>query len=287
MDSHFYGAFPKGMRELGYTEGKNLVIEWRFADNKIERFPELAAELVGLNVDVIVAATPPAISAVQKATSMIPIVMATVGDPVGNGFVNSLAHPGGNITGTSLLLGDLHAKRLQMLLDMVPRLSRVAILLNPAVPQTAALESIQAAAQRAGVKIVVVEARTPQEIDKAFAMITRQKTRAVLVLPHPLFNTPAQLRQIAELALKKRLPSTHSIQEYAEAGGLMSYGSSFADSFLRAATYVDKIFKGAKPADLPVEQPSKFELVINGRTAKALGLAVPQSLLISADKVIE
>jgi len=287
MDSHFYGAFPRGMRELGYVEGKNLVIEWRFADNKSERYPELAAELAGLKLDVIVAATPPVIAAVKKATSTIPIVMTTSGDPLGSGLVKSLAHPEANVTGTSLLAGDINAKRLQMLLRMAPKVSRVAVLLSPTVFQTANLETVQVAARKSGVKVAVMEASTPQEIDKAFAGMARDKARAVLVLPHPVFNTPAQLRQIADLASKGRMPSIHAIREYAEAGGLMSYGPSFADSFHRAATYVDKILKGAKPADLPVEQPTKFEFFINGRTAKALGLAIPQSLLVSADKVIE
>jgi putative ABC transport system substrate-binding protein len=288
MDSHFYGAFPRGMRELGYVEGRNLVIEWRFGDNKVERYPELAAELVGLNVDAIVAATPLVIAPVQKATSTIPIVMTTVGDPVGSGFVKSLAHPGGNTTGTSLMItGEISAKRLQLFLQMARGISRVAILLNPSASQTVALDSLRTAAREAGVKTMIVEARTPQEIDKAFAAMKREKAGAVMVLANPVFNSPTQLRQIADLALKGRLPSMHTIREYAEAGGLMSYGPSFADSFYRAAYYVDKILKGAKPGDLPVEQPTKFEFAVNRKTAKALGLTIPQELLLSADKVIE
>ena len=212
--------------------------------------------------------------------------MVSVGDPVGSGLIKSLARPGGNITGLSSMTDDIGSKRLQMLLDMVPKLSRVAVLVNPANPENIkALESIQAAAQKRGVKILRVEARTPQEIDNAFSLIRQQNAGALIVLFNLLFQE--QRSQIAELAAKHRLPSMTADRIYAEAGCLMSYGNSFADQYRRAPTYVDKILKGAKPSDLPVEQPTTFELIINGKTAKALGLTIPQSLLISADKVIE
>jgi len=285
-DSTHHGALQRGMRELGYVEGKNLVIEWRFADRKTERLPTLAAELVQQKVDVIVTSGRFATRAAQKATATIPIVMVSVGDPVGSGLIKSLARPGGNITGLSSMTDDIGSKRLQMLLDMVPKLSRVAVLVNPANPENIkALESIQAAAQKRGVKILRVEARTPQEIDNAFSLIRQQNAGALIVLFNLLFQE--QRSQIAELAAKHRLPSMTADRIYAEAGCLMSYGNSFADQYRRAPTYVDKILKGAKPSDLPVEQPTTFELIINGKTAKALGLTIPQSLLISADKVIE
>jgi putative ABC transport system substrate-binding protein len=286
LDSHFYGAFPRGMRELGYIEGKNLVIEWRFADGKVERLPALAAELVRQKVDIIVTAATAATSAAQKATTTLPIVMGIVADPVGSGFVKSLAHPGGNITGLSSIAGDLSPKHLEMLLSIVPKLSRVAVLVNPSNPaHTTTLKNVQVAAQRISVKVLPAEAQTPQEIENAFSRMAREKAGALIVTRDEFFNQ--QVRQIAELAAKSRLPTICGLREYVEAGGLLSYGSSISDIFRRAATYVDKILKGAKPADLPVEQPTKFELIINRKTAKMLDLTIPQSLLISADKVIE
>ena len=287
LDSdYYYGPFRQGMRELGYVEGKNLVIEWRSAEGKFERLPDLAAELVQLKVDVIVTAGTPAISAAQKATTTIPIVMGSAGDPVGSGFVKSLARPGGNITGLSNMVVDLGPKHLEMLRSMVPKLSRVAVLVNPSNSSHATiLKSVQAAAQKTNIKVLPAEARTPQEIESAFSTMTQGNVGAVLVAIDAFFIQ--QGRQIAELAAKHRLPSMSASREYVEAGGLMSYGQNLADNYRRAATYVDKILKGAKPGDLPVEQPTKFELIINGKTAKALGLTIPQSLLISADKVIE
>jgi len=274
------------MRELGYVEGKNLVIEWRFADNKYERLPDLAADLVRLKVDVIVTAGPAATSAAQKATTTIPIVFGGANDPVGSGFVKSLARPAGNITGLSNVSVEMSPKLLEMLLSTMPKLSRVAVLMNPSNSGHATmLKNVQAAAQKANVKVLPVEARTPQEIETGFSVMTKENAKAVIVVRDALFNQ--QVRQIAELAAKNRLSSIAQIREYVDAGGLMSYGPSITDSYRRAATYVDKIFKGAKPGDLPVEQPTKFELLINRKTAKALGLTVPQSLLISADKVIE
>jgi len=216
----------------------------------------------------------------------IPIVFGSAGDPVGSGFVKSLAHPGGNITGFSVITSDLAPKHLEMLLTMAPKLARVAVLMNPTTENhPTMLKNIRAASLGTGVKILPVEARTPQEIENAFSMMAHDKAQAVIVLADGFFNQ--QRRQISELAIRNRLPSVGSFGEYAEAGVLMSYGQNQADQYRRAATYVDKILKGAKPGDLPVEQPTKLELLINGKTAKALGLTIPQSLLISADKVIE
>lgn len=279
-----YDAFIQGMRDLGYIEGKNLVIEWRFADAKYERLPALAAELVQLKVEVIVTHSTPASQALQRATSTIPIVIASADDPVGAGLVKSLAHPGGNITGLSDLSGDLGPKQFEMLRTVVSELSQVAVLVNPA-SHTSILKEIETAAQNIGVKILPVEARTPREIDNAFSMMAREKAGAVIVVVDAAFIQ--QRRQIAELAAKDRLPSISSFREYVEAGGLMSYGANITERYRRAATYVDQILKGAKPGDLPVEQPTTFELVINQKTAKALGITIPQSLLINADKVIE
>src|SRR5712691_2103090 len=278
------GAFLKGMRELGYVEGKNLVIEWRFADGKLERLPDLAAELVQLKVDIIVTAGATAISAAQKATTTIPIVMASTGDPVGSGFVKSLARPGGNITGLSNMAGDIAAKFIDLLRSVVPKLSRVAML-TPSTTYGELSKSVQAAAQKAGVKTLVAEASTPQEIENAFSMMVREKADAVFVGSPSVFAQ--QHRQIAELALKYRLPSLFQDRVDVEVGGLMSYGQKLTDNYLRSAAYVDKIFKGAKPGDLPVEQPVSFELVVNLKTAKALGLTIPQSLLLRADEVIQ
>jgi putative ABC transport system substrate-binding protein len=281
------GAFLQGMRELGYVEGKNLTIEWRFAEEKYDRLPELAAELVRLQVDVIVAGGLQAPLAAQKSTDKIPIVMVGVADPVAMGLVKSLARPGGNVTGPSNITSELGPKRLEMLRDMVPRLTRVALLTNPDNPahvKTVNVERYQAAGQKLGVTILRAEARTPQEIENAFAVMVREKAGALLVLLDSFFQQ--QRSRIAELSAKHRLPCMTADRIYVEAGCLMSYGNSLTDDIRRAATYVDKILKGAKPADLPVEQPTKFELIINGKTAKTLGLTIPQSLLISADNVI-
>ena len=286
LDTDYAGVFLRGMRELGYIEGKNLIVEWRFAEGRTELLPVLAAELVRLQVDVIVINGVAAALAAQKATATIPIILSNTVDPVGAGLIKSLARPAGNITGLSNLAGDIIAKDLEMLLSMVPKLSRVAVLLNPSNSNNnVALKSIQAAAQRTSVNILPAKARTAPEIESGFSAMSRDKAGAVIVMNDTFFIQ--QRRQIAELATKNRLPSIAAIREYAEIGGLMSYGSNISDNWRRVATYVDKIFKGAKPADLPVEQPTKFELVINGKTAKALGLTIPQSLLISADKVIE
>ena len=283
---NYYGPFRQGMHDLGYVEGKNLIIEWRSAEGKNERLPGLAAELVNFKVDVIVTVGAPAISAAQKATATIPIVMGGTSDPVRFGFVSSLARPAGNITGLSNMAADVRLKQLEMLLTIVPRVSRVAVLVNPS--NTASirnLERVQADAEKRGVTILRADAGTSQEIDNAFAWMRQQNAGALIVVLDQFLLQ--QKSQIAELTAKHRLPAVTSDRAYSESGVLMSYGTNLPDQYRRAATYVDKIFKGAKPGDLPVEQPTKFELVINSRTAKSLGLAIPKSLLVSADKVIE
>lgn len=286
IESDFFGAFPRAMRELGYVEGKNLIIEWRSAEGNPERLPGLAAQLVQLKVDAIVAAGAPSVRAAQQATTTVPIVMGTPGDPVANGFVKSLARPGGNITGTSTIPGDTVTKLLEMLLGMQPRLKRVAVLWNPAsAGHVLVLDILKNASQRVGVKIVPIEIRETGEIAAAFVRMKRDAVDGVLMIQDPLFTL--HLRTIADLALKNKLPSVAAIRQYTEAGGLMNFGPSFTDNYRLAAVYVDKILKGAKPADLPVQQPMKFEMFINGKTAKALGLTIPHALLISADKVIE
>jgi putative ABC transport system substrate-binding protein len=274
------------MRELGYVEGRNLAIEWRSAEGKGERLPELAAQLVQLKVDVIVTAGTPATSAAQKATGTIPIVIAAATDPVGSGFVKSLSHPGANITGLSSLSLDISPKNLEIMLSIVPKLSHVALLMNPAnSSHVAVLKSTQAAAQKLNIKVLPVEARTAPEIERAFSAMTREHAGAVIVAIDSFFIQ--QGGQIAALAAKNRLPSMGGSREYVEAGGLMSYGQNLGDNSRRAATYVDKILKGAKPGDLPVEQPETFELFISRKAAKALGITIPESILVRADKVIE
>ena len=287
MDSLPYErAFLQGMSELGYVEGKNVVVEWRFADGAYERLPYLAAELLRLNVDVIVAPSSSAIRAAQQATKTTPIVFISTGDPVGSGFVASLAQPGGNITGLSNTNLDVSAKLLELLVTMVPKLSRVAVLGNPgSSTHSAILKNVRAAAlTRVGVRVLSVEARTREEIERGFARMTQEHADSVIVAADAFLNQQAQY--IAPLALKRRLPSISQPRIYVEAGGLMSYGQNTAESYRHAATYVDKILKGAKPADLPVEQPTKFELVVNLKTAKALGLTIPESIRIRADEVI-
>lgn len=281
-----YDTFVRGMRELGYVEGKNLVIEWRYADGKYERLPGLAAELVRLKPEVIVTHSTPATQALQRATSTIPIVTAAVGDPIASGFAASLAHPGGNITGLSFITPDVYPKQLELLKSMVPALSRAAVLVDSRNARYPAnLKSVQAAAQQLGVKILPVDARTPEEIERGFAAMRRERADAVIILADAFFL--GQRREIAELVARNRLPSMHYYREDVEAGGLMSYGQNLADYYRRAATYVDKILKGAKPGELPIEQPTKIHLAINRKTAKALGLVIPQELLLRADEVME
>jgi len=280
----FIDAFRQGLRDLGYVEGKNIVVEYRWAEERYERLPDLAAELVRLKVDVIVTHGPPAIRAAKEATKTIPIVMALVGDAVATGLVASLARPGGNITGSSFFLPELSAKRLELLKEAVPGITRVAVFVNPANPTfPPALNAMELTARSSGVELQQVQAHAANEFEGAFAAMARRQAHALVVIEDALFS--AHARRIAELAAKGRLP-TIGFTEYAEAGGLMSYGVNRFDLWRRAAVFVDKILKGAKPADLPVEQPTRFEMVINMKTAKALGLTIPPSVLIRADQVI-
>jgi putative ABC transport system substrate-binding protein len=278
--------FRVGLRELGYVEGKNLVIDWSFADGKYERLPGFAAEFVKMKVDVIVAAPSPAIRAAQQATTTIPIVMAGTGDPIGAGFVASLARPAGNITGLSNVGGEISVKHLELLMAMVPTLSRVAVLGNPgSTTHSTIVKNVVASAQKGNVRVVSLKARTPEEIERGFSSMRRERVDAVIVAVDGFLTS--QRAQIAELAAKYRLPSIFGTSSYPQVGGLMSYSQKDQqENYQRAAIYVDKILKGAKPADLPVEQPMRFELIINRKTAKALGLTIPQSLLMSA-KMIE
>ena len=285
-DGDFQEAFLQGMRERGYVEGKNLAFEWHAAERDMTRLPGPAAALVQSRPDLILAFGPQATSAARGATATIPIVMAAVGDPVVEGFVASLARPGGNITGPSLNNPEITSKRLELLLAIAPAVKRVAFLFNPANrSHIAGLANLQSDAQKIKVSIVPVAARTPAEIEAAFAAMRRENAGGAILNTDAIFN--GHIGQIAQLALKHRLPSICGLRDYVDAGCLMSYGASFRDAFHRSAYYADRIFKGAKPADLPVEEPTKFELFINGKTAKALGLKIPYSLLITAERVIE
>ena len=279
-------AIRQSFRELGYVEGQSVLFEDRFAEGQSVRLPALAAELARLNVDVIVAASPPAIQAAKDATRTIPIVMITGGDPVRSGFVVGLARPGGNITGVMFLTSELAGKQMELLKQVVPSLRNVAILWDPAMPTTTAdLTDMRNAARSLGLRLQIVEAHSATDYAGAFAAMAKERAAALVVIGSPTFL--ADQRRIADLAAKHRLPAMYSFKEHSEIGGLMSYGASQADVVRRAARYVDKILKGARPADLPIEQPTKFELVINLKTAKALGLTIPQSLLLRADRVIE
>ena len=279
-------AFRQGLRELGYVEGQNIAIEFRWAEGQYDRLPGLAAELVRLNVNVIVAGGPPAIQAAKHATERIPVVMAAVADPVATGFVASLARPGGNITGISNMMPELVGKQLELLKEVLPAVSRVALLGNPTNPANASLiQHAQNAARALGVRLQPLEARDRSGIDVAFAAITTERAGAVIILAETVLLD--YRTRIADHAVRRRLPMVSGFSEFAEAGGLLAYGPSLADGYRRAATYVDKILKGVKPADLPIAQPSTFELVINLKTAKALGLTIPPSVLARADQVIE
>jgi putative ABC transport system substrate-binding protein len=279
-------GFTQGMREIGYLEGKDFVVEWRSAEGHYERLPDFAAELVRMKVDVFVTGSSPAVRPAQQATTTIPIVMGYSTNLVRNGFVASLAHPGGNTTGLAGSGDDSSPKQLELLATIVPRLSRVAFLTNPQSPTSLTLmKSAQSAAEKAGLLVVPVEARNPQEIDDAFAALAKQNVAAVMVGTDPTFFV--QRQQIAQLALRNRLASIFQLREYVAAGGLMSYGESLEEFYRRAASFVDKIFKGAKPGDLPIEQPTRFNLVINRKTADGPGLTIPPQLYIFADEVIE
>jgi len=284
--AHLWDAFAQGLRERGYVEGQNLVVERRFMEEKAERLPELAAELVRLNVSVIVAGGQPPPVAAKRATATIPIVMTNFSDPVGLGLVTSLSRPGGNITGLAFLTVELVGKQLQLLKEAVPRVSRVAFLTNPSNPGAALQRrDAETTARSLGLQLQVHEVQRHDELAGAFAAMTREHAGAVLLPGDSLFFHHGT--QIAELAIKSRLPALYGVRENVEAGGLMSYGPSTVAAWRRAAFFVDRILKGAKPADLPVEQPTKFELVVNLKTAKALGLTIPPSLLLRADQVIE
>ena len=282
----FDEAFRKELRELGWVEGQNITIERRAPEWKYERLPVLAADLVRLKVDVIVATTPPATEAAKQATSTIPIVFTVSGDPVADGFVASLARPGGNVTGLATMGAELVGKQLELLKVVVPKVTRVAVLLNPQLRgHRVSVQQNEGAARALGVQMLLFEADKPAAIDTAFVSMKGQGAGGLVVLRDNFFRT--QRVRIVGLAAKHRLPAVYGLREEAEAGGLMSYGASVLQMYRRAATYVDKILKGAKPADLPVEQPTKFELVINLKAAKALGLTIPPSLLAQADQVIE
>jgi len=286
---HAREAFLQGLRDLGYVEGRNLVIEYRDAEGKPERLPALAAELVALRVDVIVAPPTPAALAAKQATRTLPIVFAVATDPVTSGLVTSLARPGGNVTGLSILAPELVGKCLEHLKQAVPGVSRVAVLWQPGgLPERTDKDlrkEAEVAARGLELRLQFVEARGPADFDKAFSEITRARAGALTVLTSNIFSN--ERRRLVDLAAENRLPAVYPWREFVDAGGLMAYGPNVADLLRRAATYVDKILKGAKPGDLPVEQPTKFELIINLKTAKALGLTIPPSLLLRADQVIE
>ena len=286
---HLREAFLQGLRDLGYVEGRNLVMEYRFAEGKLERLPALAAELVALKVDVIVGPATASALAAKQAIRTIPIVFPAAADAVTSGLVTSLARPGGNVTGLSFLGPELIGKRLEQLKQAVPGVSRVAVLWQPGAlgerTDKYILKEAEVAARALGVRPQFVEARGPADFDRAFSDMTRARAGALTVWSTPMFVS--ERRRLVDLAAKNRLPAVYPWREFVDAGGLMSYGPDLADMFRRAATYVDKILKGAKPADLPVEQPTKFELVINLKTAKALGLTIPASVLARADEVIQ
>jgi ABC-type uncharacterized transport system substrate-binding protein len=274
------------LRDLGYVEGQNIVIEGRWYGDRIDRLPALAAELVRLPVDVIVAGTAPSPESAKRATSTIPIVMANHPDPVGSGLVASLARPGGNVTGLSAVGPELNRKQLQLLTEAVPSLTRVAVLSNPTVPSHAvAVREIEVAARTLKVRLQVLEVRAPGEFAGAFSAATKERAGALLMLGGSVFF--AHRARLAELAVESRLPTMGGPREFAQAGVLIGYGADLRDSWRRAAGYVGRILKGAKPADLPVEQPTKFEFVVNLKTAKALGLTIPPAVLARADQVIE
>ena len=281
-----YEAFRRGLRELGYIEGQNIVIERRDAEGNVQRLPDAAAELVRLKVDVIVTTGTTGALAAKQATSTVPIVITTGGDPVASGLIASLARPGGNITGLTNIASDLAGKRLELLKETVPKLTRVGVLWNPADPGgTSSLKETEAVAPALGMQVQSLGVRSPKDFETAFKAATGGRTHALIILQTALIN--AQRTRIVELATKNRLPTMFGEGTHVESGGLMSYAPNSADLFRRAATYVDKMLKGAKPADLPVEQPTKFEFIINLKAAKQIGLTIPPNVLARADKVIK
>ena len=282
----WYGAFAQGLRELGYVEGKNLIIEWRFADGQYERFPVLAAELMRIKPDVLVTHLTPATFALQHETRTIPIVVTGINDAISQGFSTSLARPSGNVTGLTNMSIDLIQKRLEQLTILIPKISRVAILQNPgSVTNAMSLKTVTAATERLGIKLFPVDARTPEEIERGFTLMARERIRAVIVASDSFFLGEGKL--IAGLTIKHRIASMSPYIESVKDGVLMSYGQNTVEAYRHLAVYVAKILKGAKVSDLPIEQPTKIQLVINLKTAKALGLKIPQELLLRADEVVE
>ena len=284
VDSNI-AAFQDGLRELGYIEGQNIFIEYRYAKGNYDQLPGLVAELLRLNLDVLFAPSTPAALAAKNATQTIPIVFASVSDPIANGLVSSLARPGGNVTGPSQMSADLSGKRLELLKEVVPRLAHIAILQDPGPQSEVALKETQLAARALGIRLTVFDVRGPNDFDGAFLEIAKKRPNGLVVLSSPMIL--GERKRIAALATKQRLAAVYTLKEYVEAGGLMSYGVSLPHLFRRAATYVDKILKGTKPADLPVEQPTKFEFIVNLKTAKQIDLTIPPNVLARADKVIK
>jgi ABC-type uncharacterized transport system substrate-binding protein len=285
LEENLVEPFRRGLRDLGYVEGRNILIEYRWAEGNYDRFPALIGELVAQKVEIIVTAGTPASLAVKKAAPSIPLVMAAAGDPIGTGLIESLAHPGGNITGLSGMVMDLEAKRLELLREVIPKLSHVAVFWNPTSPlQVNSEKEVQAAARALKMKVLSLGVQAPEQFDNAFGTIRRERPHALMVMPDRLFLH--NRARIMEFATKQHLPGVYAYVELVEAGGLMSYGPSYADMHRRAATFVDKILKGRKPSDLPVEQPTKFELVINLKTAKQIGVTIPPNVLARADRVI-
>ena len=286
LEANLVGPFREGLRDLGYVEGRNVLIEYRWAEGKYDRFPALIGELLALKVAVIVTAGTPATLAVKKATTSVPLVMSAVGDPVGTGIVPSLSHPGGNITGLTAISTEIDAKRLELLREVVPSVSYIALLWNAASPlQVLAEKQVQAAAQVLRMRVLSLGVKTEEEIKSALAVMARERPDALLVLADRLLLHHRAL--IMDFATRHRLPGVHAYRELVEVGGLMSYGPSYADMHRRAAYFVDRILKGAKAGDLPVERPAKFDLVINMKAAKAFGLTIPQSVLLRATEVIQ
>ncbi len=283
-DAKIPAAFQQGLRELGYIEGQNIFIEYRYAEGNYDRLPGLVAELLHLNLDLIVAPGTAAALAAKNASQTIPIVFATVSDPVASGLVASLARPGGNLTGPSQMAADLSGKRLELLKEVVPRLSRVAILRDRSPESEVALKETQLAARGLKVGLRILDVQGPSDVESAFFVMKKERLGALIVISSPMFVN--ERIRITALATKQRLPAIYTLREYVDAGGLMSYGVSLPHLFRRAATYVDKILKGTKPADLPVEQPTKFEFVINLKAAKQIGLTIPPNVLARADRVI-
>jgi ABC-type uncharacterized transport system substrate-binding protein len=283
---HALAAFRQGLRDLGWVEGQNIVVEYRWAEGRFDRLPSIMDELVRLNVDLIVAPTSIYTGAARRATSTIPIVFVSHADPIGSGHVASLARPGANVTGLTIIMSETMAKSLELLKATIPGLTRVAVIWDPATPShVPGVKAVEAVGRTLGLRLQTLAVRSATEFDNAFSAIVQERADAVLVLSTPLFMGEA--RRLAELALAHKLPTMFGPREHVEAGGLLSYGPDRADLYRRAAAYVDKILKGANPADLPVQQATKFELVINLKTAKALGLTIPQAVLLRADEVIQ